>query len=199
MEFFNQTAFSIAVNVVSTLCSAFIIFLAGIVILIKPRVKISGKIACTTDYKTNLPAYIFKIINRSYFITAYDFDIHLYAIEKIKNEHDNTYTTHYNNKEGEFELKYGTLKNLDTYKSNFMLFFIRLFNKKYTIPFDYFITALDDIKKHLPKYNALRLTVSYTDSFGKKQFITQDFDLTKQVIFEGEFANNGSLNKITSK
>jgi len=197
MDFYNQIAINIVISIVSTLCSTFLLFFAGITIFFKPQVKISRKIAYGREFQTNSPAYRFKIVNKSYFITARDFEIHLFAIEKVKNEYDNTYQTTYH--PDEFEIKYSALKNLETYKSNLMLFFIRRRNEKFSTPFDWRIRTYDNIKKHFPKYEALRLTISYTDSLNKRQFVIQDFDISKQIIFEGSFANNGSLNEIIPK
>ena len=149
------------------------------------------------SYSEGKPAYKFQIVNKSYFITARDFDIHLYAIHKVKNEYDNTYTTFH--KEVDFELLMRGLNNLGTNKSKLVLSFIRKFYKEYTTSFIYRISTIEDIKQYYSKYEALRLNVSYTDSLGKKQFVKQDFDLNKPVIFEGEFSNDGSLNKIIPK
>ncbi len=72
MDFYSL----IVINIVSGLCVAFILFISAI-IFIKPRIKISSKIAHGVNYSINEKggrAFKFKIVNKSYFITAHDFE-----------------------------------------------------------------------------------------------------------------------------
>jgi len=213
MDFFNQVTISIIINVATYLFTAFVVFLISANILIKPQVKISRKIARGASYSRERDGeyvYKFKIVNKSYFMSAHDFNFRLYVVKKVKYKHNSTYTEH--NREVDFQFRRAGLNQLGTYVSNLRLFFIRRFRKDFVVQYAYRIVAdnsiekyFQEIREHDNKSNfedqdvtkvVLRLVVSYTDALNKKQFVIQDFDLNDgKTIFTGEFYNDGSLDK----
>lgn len=168
----------------------------GLFAFVKPRVKISRKIAHGRNYSAQdgkSMEYKFKIVNKSYFITAYDFDIHLYPVKKVRCP-DNTDDISVMTNE-EFELKKTAMKRLSKYKPDFYFWLCKRFKEEYISDFTYRIVTRKNIEDISIGHDKLLLVVSYYDSFGKKQIVQQLFD-PRRDVYKGEFTNDGNLKKI---
>jgi hypothetical protein len=195
MEFdILKDIYSIALDVIASLISAYIIFIVGFIRWARgnPKVKISPYIAegKTYAYEPNgNKAYKFKIANHSKFFTAGNFDIQLTAVRRIEKKNEHSFTEHVK----EIDIKYGGLRILTKYVSGKKLEKIRRQNPEYTINFAYRIITLKKLKNYVDSYNYFKLSVKYKDNLNREFIIEKLFK--PDAIIQGEFSNDGDIDK----
>jgi hypothetical protein len=187
----------IGINIVTTLLSAFIIFIISFIrwANTKPKVVISPYIAEGINYsygKRGKKAYKFKIANHSKFFTASDFDIQLTAVKLVQNKKMKNYTEHIKS----IEVKYGGLRILTKRIPDIKLERIRKRIERYTINFAFRIITFEELRKLLNEYNYFRLSIKYKDNLNREFIIEKTFE--EKNIIKGEFSNDGLVNKSPS-
>lgn len=186
MDFF----LSLAVGILSSLVGAFLCFLIIYIFSRKNKIFISDRIAVGTNFsdgkQAGKTAWKFKIINKSFFVTFFNFDVKLISILKVKNN-DDTFTQH----RKEIPCICG-VRQLSRYEPNWLVWLKRKINKKHTISFAYRPITFEDLEKGFreKKYDKLELSIICTDSMtGNYRVFKKEFDST--AFAKGEFSNDG--------
>lgn len=186
IEFF----LSIKNGVISSLIGTFLSFIIVYIISRGNKIFISDRIAIGTNFsryeKDGETAWKFQIINKSWFVTFFSFDIKLTSILYVENR-DGTFTQHRN----DIPCVCNWL-TLSKRAPKWIAWIRRRMNKKYTIGFTYRPHTYKDIAEGFKKreYDELELSVVCTDSLtGNRRSFMRVFDSTAFV--EGEFSNDG--------
>lgn len=185
---------SIITGIFSSLIGTFLCFVIIYFFSRKNEIFISDKIAIGTNFsryeKDGETAWKFQIINKSFFVTFFEFDVKLTSILYVENR-DGTFTQHRN----DIPCVCNWLR-LSRYEPKWFVWVKRKIDKKHTIGFTYRPHTYKDIANGFKKreYDELELSVVCTDSLtGNRRFFKRVFDSTTFV--EGEFSNDGG-NKI---
>lgn len=185
---------SFVTGIFSSLTGTFLCFVIIYILSRKNEIFISDKIAVGTNFsryeKDGETAWKFQIINKSFFVTFFDFDVRLTSILYVKNR-DGTFTQHRN----DIPCECNWLR-LSRYEPKWIVWIKRKIDKKHTIGFTYRPHTYENIRKGFDekKYDKLELSIVCTDSLtGNRRFFKRVFDST--LFAEGEFSNDGE-NKI---
>lgn len=184
----DNTIFDEVLGIVTTIISVVITFL----VFFSPKVKISKKILRGVNYNEfkdcGEVAWKFKIVNKSIFVSFFEFDIKLTGI-KYKVVGDNSYTEH----RDDINIVAG-LRELSRYEPIFITFIKRKFNPSYTISYVYRPLTYVNLEDAFSKYDKLELSLIYTDSLiGRIHHTKRYFE---NVISQGDFSNDGRLNHV---
>jgi hypothetical protein len=191
-----STITNIIINVVANLVSAIILFIFGLLYMVKPKVKISNRIVrgiMEFDNKSHI-AYQFKIVNKSRFLKARNFSVKLFAVKKIFLEYENVYTENYTLIE---EIKHKGLNELSRYASKRKL---RKIMEKSIGNSDFscwyrIITTINLLEEY-KDYDTFRLCVEYETSLNQKFTVNQYFDNNVKKITIGNFSTDGNLETV---
>lgn len=175
--------------------TTFIGFLIVLLVFGRKKIVISDKISVSVnqsrDRKIGEPAWKFKIVNKSFFIKFYNFDVKLYGINYITSA-DNTKTEHKKMIES-----LAGIRELGCYIPSFILKMIRKKNKDYAINFAYRPLTYSNLMELSKEFEVFELSIFATDSLtGRLHFFKKTFHPT--IFVEGDFTNDGNLNEIKS-
>lgn len=181
----DNTIFDEVLGIVTTIISVAITFL----VFFSPKIKISKKILRGVNYSEfkdcGEVAWKFKIVNKSIFVSFFEFDIKLTGI-KYKNIEDGTSTEH-----RESIKIWAGIRELTRYEPRFVTFMKRKKNPSYTVSYAYRPLTYVNLEEAFLKYDKLELSLIYTDSLiGRIHHTKRYFE---NVILQGEFSNDGCL------
>jgi len=195
VEIFNlkQNIPIFVIALVANIISSLVIFLFGLLYLAKPRVKISPKMIKGINMSNNSPiiVYKFKIVNTSHVLKARDFKVVLYAIKRIRNQHEGKYTEH---SKLISEISCDGLYELSTFVSDKKV--CKLMNE--SIGNDDFscwhrIIAPVDITTKYKDYDLFKLVIRYETVLNQVLYVRQYFKNSLSNIFVGHFSIDGNL------
>ena len=181
----DNTIFDEILGIITTLLSVVITF----IVFFSPKIKISKKILRGVNYSEfkdyGEVAWKFKIVNKSFFVSFFEFDIKLTGI-KYKNIEDGTSTEHREN------IKiWAGIRELTRYEPRFITFIRRKKNPDYAISYAYRPLTYVNLEEAFLKYDKIELSVKYIDSLiGRIHHTKRYFENT---ISQGDFSNDGRL------
>lgn len=184
----TQTVFDEILGILTAILS---IIIAAIVFF-SPKIKISSKILRGVNYshfkEDGEIAWKFKIVNKSLWVSFFEFDVKLTGI-KYKVIEDGTFTQH----RSAINIL-ASIEVLERYEPRLVTFIKRKINPKYTISYAYRPVTYVNLEEIFQEYDKLELSVKYIDSFiGRTHHTKRYFEKT---IIQGDFTNDGRLNYV---